>query len=420
MPQPQAKEQNSPIHHISLLGGFRIVAGAEPAGHVSQPRLQLLLAYLILHRQSAQSRSQLAYLFWPETNDKQAHTNLRKLLYLLRRALPDADRRLCITAGTVQWRDDAPAIVDVIEFEGAIAAADLAEKQGDRPTMQRWLEEAVDRYPGELLPEFYEDWVLAERERLGQHFARSLARLIQVCEEGRDYRSAIEHAKRLLRHDPLHESNYRRLMRLHACNGTARARCASDRACVAVLARELDVAPSPKTTDLYQRLINVGEKPSSAIASSAMPEDEAPLVGRRHEWRILSKAWQRARHGQPQVVLISGEAGIGKTRLATQLADDIARQGFAVAAADSSAIGEPPAFGPVVQWLRAAPIRARLERIDEMWLIEVSRLLPELRESRPDLPSPGPIRESWQKQPLYEALARIFLMSDEPLLSAAG
>ena len=76
---------------VSLLGDFCIKHDNTPVSGIDTPRLRSLLAYLILHRDVPQSRSHLAFLFWPDTSEAQAHTNLRNLLHHLRRALPNAD-----------------------------------------------------------------------------------------------------------------------------------------------------------------------------------------------------------------------------------------------------------------------------------------------------------------------------------------
>ena len=75
--------------HIQLLDGFLLTADSSPLSGFHQPRMQSLLVYLLLHRHRPQSRQQIAFLFWPDTTEKQAHTNLRKLIHSLRRALPE-------------------------------------------------------------------------------------------------------------------------------------------------------------------------------------------------------------------------------------------------------------------------------------------------------------------------------------------
>src|SRR5512136_1904134 len=108
---------------VSLLGYFYIRNDEAPVTDVDSSRLQSLLAYLLLHRDAPQSRAHLAYLFWPDTSEAQAHTNLRNLLHHLRRALPDADSVLDATVLTLQWRSDTPLTLDVADFSSALARA---------------------------------------------------------------------------------------------------------------------------------------------------------------------------------------------------------------------------------------------------------------------------------------------------------
>ncbi len=146
------------ILRIHLLGDFRLLWGDDLLTGFYHPRQQALLAFLLLHRHAPQSRRHLAFTFWPDSSEEQAHTNLRNLIFKVRRALPAPDRFLAITAQTVQWRLDAPYLLDVAEFEAASAGAATAAE----------LERALTLYGGELLPSCYDDWLRPERERLQQ------------------------------------------------------------------------------------------------------------------------------------------------------------------------------------------------------------------------------------------------------------
>jgi DNA-binding SARP family transcriptional activator len=208
-----------PPLRIRLLGEFLLVSGETPVASVDLPRLQSLLAYLVMHRAAPQSRAHLAFLLWPDSTDAQAHTNLRNLVYKLRQAVPDIDAFLSADRQTLCWQpgtQDATWALDVLDFETAIAQADHATEMS---TARRALEKAVDVYRGDLLPSCYDEWILPERDRLRQAFLKALEQLIGLQEQERDYAAAIGSAQRLLRHDPLHEATYRQLMRLHVVNG---------------------------------------------------------------------------------------------------------------------------------------------------------------------------------------------------------
>jgi DNA-binding SARP family transcriptional activator len=411
-------DESSQTLHIHLLGDFRLACGDEAVTKVNTPRLQSLLAYLVLHRDAPQSRRHAAFLLWLDSTEAQALTNLRNLLHLLRRALPDADRFLQVDAQTLQWRPDGPFALDVTEFESALARAGRAEQAGDNAALRTALEEAVDLYRGDLLPSCYDDWIRPERERLQQAFIEALEQLIHLLEEQRDYRTAIGHAQRLLRHDSLHEATYRRLMRLHALTGDRASALRAYHTCATVLQRELGMEPSPATREAYERLLQADGLPAPAPTRQAELVAVSPLVGRHQEWARLQRAWQAAAAGRteaaggPHFVLVTGETGVGKTRLAEKLMQWAKRQGIATAAVRCYAAEGELVYAPVAAWLRARP----LPRLAPVWRSEISRLLPELLVEQPDLPRPGPLTEAWQRQRFFEALARAILTGSQPLL----
>ena len=221
------------------------------------------------------------------------------------------------------------------------------------------------------------------------------------------------YAQRLLRHDPLHETTYRHLMRLQLASGDRSGALRTYHACAAMLRDELGVEPASETRTLYAQLLKVDE-----------PVVEAPRLSRyaRCLWAVrrnghnLLTTWRTTSAGHPQLVLITGEAGIGKTHLAEHLLAHLERQGVTTITARSYATERNTAYAPIGQWLRAEALRERLSTLDQVWLVEVSRLAPWLQTDRPDLPSPGPLTEAWQRQRLFEALARAVLIRHEPLL----
>jgi DNA-binding SARP family transcriptional activator len=385
--------------HVGLLGDFRLHYDERPVTSVNTPRLQALLAYLILHRHAPQARRHLAFIFWPDSTEIQARTNLRHLLHELQHALPNGEQYLLADVQTVQWKPDGPYTLDVANFEEAIAA-------GKRENLQR----AIELYRGDLLPSCYDDWIAPERERLSQAYAAALERLIALAEDQRDYGIAIVYAGRLLQHNPGHEATYRSLMHLHALNDDRAAALHVYHTCVTVLRRELGVSPDASTRALYEHLLNAE---SDAVAPAARAASTSfPLVGRSQEWVQLQATWRNASAGRPQMTLIAGEVGIGKTRLAEELAAWASRQGILTASARGyAAEGELP-YAPVAAWLRARP----LPPLEPVWLTELARLLPEILATHPTLPPPEPLREGWQRNRLFEALTRGVLCCGRPRL----
>ncbi|MFZ2422095.1 MAG: BTAD domain-containing putative transcriptional regulator [Anaerolineae bacterium] len=401
-----------PILYIHLLGDFHLLYGDQPVTGFNQPRLQSLLAYLLLHRHVPQSRRQLAFLFWPDTTDKQAQTNLRQLVHHLRHYLPRVDHYVSIDHATLQWRHDAPFTLDVAAFQTLCTQTEPAIGQA---TLAR-LEKAVALYAGELLPGCYDDWILPERERLRQQFAQAMERLIGELEDQRAYGAAIPHALRLLHHDPLHEASYRRLMQLHGLVGERAAALRVYHTCATTLLRELGVEPSQATRELYEGLLQTDGAPVTNKRPAARLTVATPLVGRQLEWHKLVAAWRLAAAGQAHFVLVAGEAGIGKTRLAEELAHWVGAQGQLTAHTRAYAAEGRLAYVPIADWLRNATLAAARQQLPVIWLSEVARILPEILIERPDLSLPGPLSESWQRKRLFEALARTLLAPAKPLL----
>jgi DNA-binding SARP family transcriptional activator len=406
--------------HIRLLGDFLLLSDDSPVTTVSTPRLKSLFAYLVLHSSAPQSRNQIAFLLWPDTTEAQAQTNLRNLVFQLRRALPNADLYMYTDSRTLGWRSDSPFTLDVAAFEKALIEVDKAAGRGepqDSKASIGLLQKAVDLYRGDLLPLCYDEWILPERERLSQSFVEAAGRLILLLEAQRDYGAAIKYAQRLLRHDPLRETTYRDLMRLYALTGDRAAALYTYHTCATILQRELTVEPSRATREAYEQLLHTeraghelgggsDRPPYSHVLAAAYP-----LVGRQREWARLQGEWRTTVSGEPHAVLLVGEAGIGKTRLGEELVEWAERQGIAVAVARCYAAEGGLAFAPVVSWLRTLP----LPPLQPLWRSEIARLLPELLAEQPDLPEPGPLTEAWQRQRLLEALVRA-LLGSQPLL----
>src|SRR5262245_37682353 len=107
---------------------------------VNTNRLQALFAYLALHAGVLQSREHLAFLFWPDSTEAQARTNLRQLLHHLRSALPDGGEFITTDSQNILWRPTADFAIDVVDFEKAAARAEEAAKTGDSAQARKELE----------------------------------------------------------------------------------------------------------------------------------------------------------------------------------------------------------------------------------------------------------------------------------------
>ncbi|MFQ5709292.1 MAG: AAA family ATPase [bacterium] len=401
-----------PTLSLSLFGDFRLSSQNQPVQGVDTGRMRSLLAYLALHRDAEITRQRIAFLFWPNSEEGQARTNLRQLLHHLRQSFPDLEHYLDIDARTVKWRSSSPVCIDVAEFIKRISEAEEAAKTADLLSERTALENAARLYSADLMPECYDDWIEPDRDRLRQLLTGALERLTEICEQQGQYQEALSYAERLLTIDEFDESTYRLLIRLHALNKDRASSLRVYNRCVEVLSNELDIEPAAETQEAHHRITRAALGPEPLTSK----EPEIPLVGRERERSALLQAWQRTEAGNAHVVLLHGEAGIGKTRLAQELIQTINRQGFAVATACCYAAEGRLAYGPVTEWLKADPIHEAVLDLDNVWQREIARLLPELLAERPDLSPPAALTESWERQRLFSALARAVLASRQPLL----
>ncbi|MEM1256032.1 MAG: BTAD domain-containing putative transcriptional regulator [Cyanobacteria bacterium P01_H01_bin.21] len=318
---------------INLLGHFRLTFNDEPIEGLQTERYQSLLAYLVLHAQTPQPRVQVASVFWPETTDKKAKTNLRRELHRFRQILPNADQFVHVTTQTIQWQPQLPFWSDVSAFETKIA------KTADQPSKEKieTLKQAIELYQGELLPTCYDDWIESERHRLHQLLLNALSDLSLGLADLGDYRGAIAHTQRLLQLDPLNESGYLTLMKCHAQQGERANALQVYHQCMTLLRDEMGIDPSTETRQFYEHLLldessavsAPSQLPSQSTAESASAKaqidwGESPDIrffyGRSEESNQLYR-W--IEQDQCRLVTVLGMGGIGKTSLTAKVVNEL-------------------------------------------------------------------------------------------------
>lgn len=416
---------------INLFGNLRISFAGRPVTAVNTSRLHSLIAYLVLHSDTPQPRERLAFLLWPASSESQARTNLRQLLHHLKRALPAECNSLLTDNFTVQWRPDASCSMDVADFQAAIAEAAAARTAGDREREIQALTTAAQLYEDDLLPAIYDDWLTPLRQDYRRRVSEVLQRLAALFEEEQRYAAAIPWAERLVGLDPLSEMHHQSLIRLHAANHDRASALRAYHQCMRVLRRELGVEPGAATRELFEQILRADPQASRGPASGAPKLSTAKsisqlqkvraLVGRTLEWRQLASAWQLAVEDGPRVAIISGEPGIGKTRLADELYQSCVRRGHAAVCSRCYAGQGQVPYAPVAEWLRSDAVRASWTNLGPQQLAELARLVPEIRERSPKLEprnpdQPGPPAERWQRLHFYEALNAAVGKSRKPIL----
>jgi DNA-binding SARP family transcriptional activator len=400
----------SPALRLELLGGFRIVVGGSAMTRPVTIRQQQLLAYLALNAAAPVPRQQIAGRLWPDSADAQALTNLRREWHHLRENWRELDRLLDSGTRTLGWKPEALPALDVRDFERAAARG----LQGDRGA----LDEAARLYRGDLLPDCSDEWIQPERERLRQHALRALTRLVDLLEQEQAHGDAIERGQQLLRIDPLNEPAWCALMRCHARRGERATALHLYQRLASLLKQELDVQPSAATRRTYREILDVEVTDEDAAPAAALVHPRTavyPLVGRSVELSLLRQAWHAASGGAQHLLLIRGEAGIGKTRLAEELVDWCRSRGVGVVTTRCYAGDGRLAYAPIGAWLQNDVLRPTLTSLDAVWLTDIARLRPELLLARPDVPAPAPQLETWQRSRLFDALSRVF-QAAAPLL----
>lgn len=403
---------------LYLFGPLRAFVDEAPLKFPPRSKVGALLAYLLLQRERPIPRSMVAYALWPDEPEDAARANLRRHLHLLRNILPPAPCPWLQQAGeTIQWNPQADAWLDVAEFERCSRSE------------EGW-EEAVALYTGDLLENLYEDWVFFERERLRALYLDILMRLVWKFQSQRDYPKAIHYGSQLLAADPLREDSVRLMMSLRYRAGDRAGALKEYEQCKERLRRELGVEPMPETVALYEAIVRNAPLPGEAIPAKEegteakdvsprprLPRLHLPFVGRVAEMEEAGAAWSRAVAHQGGLILVGGEAGIGKSRLMAELATLVERQGGRVLYG-STTFGEPRPYQPFQEALQnALPLVAALP-IKPLTLSAVAHLLPELRLRRPELPALSPLNPAQERMRFFDALAECLegLARPRPLL----
>lgn len=382
---------------LRLLGAASVEAEGTGRSEGLAPGVQRLLARVALARGRHVSRSALAFSLWPDSGESQARTNLRKMLHQLRRDESAVLGFVEIEPQRLRLRSEGPGVVDVEAFEAAI-------EQGDDLA-------AAAAYGGDLLPECYEDWVLVERSRLRECACQALARLTVAAAELGDDRMVLEHAGSHLATDPLAEEAYRALMRAHVRMGNRAEALRIYHRCTQVLFRELGVEPDPETEATYQRVRTI----ASSAADRGRDRASTVLVGRDDELALLRSGWQRASGGEARLVLVTGESGIGKSRLTQEFVHEVGDLATVVHARCYEAAGRLP-WGPIVDWLRAPKLARRLAGLAPAWRAELSVLLPELSDEIRSTRASGQVVEPARRRQLFDAVGTALLGEPGPLL----
>lgn len=386
-----------PLLRVSLLGGFRVERtdiGRAISGWKRQSA-KTLTKLLAIQPGHALHREQIIDVLWPGVDEESALNSFGKALHAARHALePELPRRrdstyLRLADGRLILNTEH-VVVDADWFE---QLAEDAMRRGDIGAY----EAALAAYGGELLPEDrYESWCSERRSILVESHVRLLFGMAEALEGRGAYNDAADRLRDVLRQDPTREAAHRQLMRLYARMGTPDQAVRQFRLCEDILRRELDLAPQPETVSLYDEIVTARLLPppsnpgldgnrSNLRRPSVHTVNGRPFIGRERVIERMINHLACRDEAQPGMIIVSGEAGVGKTRLLEEFANRATEQGTATLCGGRGAHASQFACGPFAVALEDyAARRSEAERTELSWQYPaLKRFVPSLGPSRP-------------------------------------
>src|SRR4051812_2190400 len=363
---------------IRLCGGLSVEHDGERLDErLPSRQARMLFALLVLERARALSRDTIADALWRDHPPQSQGASVRALLTGVRRVFgpesvdTQAGVRLVVPEGTT---------VDIEEAQASLSLAEAALERGDPAEAARAAELAAALTCDELLTGLSAPWLddrRASLEELGLRAREVETRAALATGAAADAERA---ARQIVERAPFRESAYALLMEACASRGNiAEATLVYD-GLRTLLRDELGTVPAPPLVALHDRLLAGAEPaaaPAAAAAAGPLPGPLAraaghPFVARTGELERLRRSWAAVEAGEPRLVLLGGEPGIGKTSLAARFAREAHEDGAAVLLGRCHPEALVP-YEPFVEALRQLPAAVLAEHADHL-----ARVMPEL------------------------------------------
>jgi DNA-binding SARP family transcriptional activator len=260
---------------INLLGDFQTRSASGSLVTLHSKKSQALVAYLSTRPAQLVSRDKIATLLWGSTAQEQARQSLRQTLFGLRKELAviSEEQRILVEEGDQLGVDPELVETDSVRFQM------LADDHSDGS-----LETAAELYEGDFLEGFsineerFDQWVLAERERLHEIALKVHAELLEQQARAGQIDKAIATAQRSLRIDALQENVHRGLMRLYMQRGDLVSALQQYETCARLLKRELRVDPEQETRKLHQEILELRSSARLHVAGETPRQDRKPTI----------------------------------------------------------------------------------------------------------------------------------------------
>ena len=390
---------------VRVLGGLAIEADGAPLELPAGTRAAALIGWLALNR-GMHERGELAARFWPDVLETSSRASLRSALWSLRAALGNDGRSWLVTTRHRVGLAEG-VTTDIEEFHSCLQAGRLGP--------------AVELATGELLAGLGEEWVLEARDEHTRELCAALAKLALRARQRGELDAAVAHARRRAALEPLSEDALRALMGALAATGERSAALAAYGKLRERFRLELRISPSAETRALRDEIRAAAEPAVAGMTAATGPPATFPLAGRERELEELLVAWGRARGGRGGVVLIGGEGGIGKTRLALELAGGARETGARVASCAGLDLGGAPPFGLWAELLRDLTQGLPEPPPEAVWPAELARLAPGLERRLGRTPRAAGGAPELERTRLFEAVVEMveWAADDRPLLLLA-
>jgi DNA-binding SARP family transcriptional activator len=398
--------KNSPTLEIQLFGAPQLLLNGQIV--YSLRRKNRALTYYLAAQGGKSTREKLLTFFWPDHERSTAQPILRTMIHDLRKCLGKA---IEVDDQNIAFAPDTS--IDAQDFSTAIQSS-LVDAQK--------LAEALSLYKGDFLDGFslsdspqFDDWVNFERERYRLMAMHGFADLSHRYEANHNYSAALASARRALAFNPFQEDVQRDIMRLLYLNGDRAGVIQEYEALRKLMDEELGVLPMPETRALYDSIINDTftpplTEPRSQFSTINISVEKPllPFLGRDAELEIL-----KGQLSAGKLILLEGDPGIGKTRLAFELIASETRgkpsalvlQGIAYEL--EQGLPYQPVVDAIRKWLAQPEGKALFIQLslEPVWRAEIARLLPELLTQFADIPAPT---QPADEARLWEALLQFF------------
>jgi len=415
---------------LRLLGSPTVCfKGQDITNHLSKKAFALI-SYLVAGPKEKYRREELAGMLWGDIGEDKANYNFRRELWSLRREIkPEYPTNIIfikfekgyyfLNCSSEFW-SDVPIFTSTIDN---VNAPYLESNSNLSPQLRNLLDEAVNLYQSDFMEGFrlmdcpiFEEWMFFERERLRLKYVISLRLLARCAYSQCDFLKATELCQKIIQIDSTDESAYQQLMKIFYLTGNRQEALRQYQILEHTLHIQLGLEPLPETQALYES-IQIGSLISDNITYPHEMQiiktinNNLPFVGRHKELESLYKANENAIAGSGSIIALTGEGGVGKSRLVKEFLSNL--NSSVITAQSCCYIKEEKLpYQPIIDILRSLLPYIDpnyLAILDDVWLNEIIKLLPEIKNLLPKVIMSPVLFPQQERNRLFEAITQFLI-----------